>query len=435
MKTVNLIKTRSNLAEMFHGVGAEIGVERGVFSKVICQKGKIDKLYLIDCWKAYSGYRDHVSQKKLDGFYKITKKQVKDYGFCELIRKFSLEAVEDFEDNSLDFVYIDANHDYKHVYEDLTAWIKKVKKGGIVSGHDYVKRKGQDKYYAVVQALNDFVKANNIPEITIFRGDSSPSWMFIKRDSFGTKSTNKESQKDIKKLIQSFSSEKKGTKKIDTQKFIIDKFKINFNDKTKMPIEIPNFGRDNLSSLFKELGFKTGVEVGVERGIFSESLCKNNPEVKLFCVDPWEAYPGYRQNKSQQEVDEYYREAKKRLSKYNCRLINKFSLEALKDFEDRSLDFVYIDGNHNFENVTRDIVEWSRKVRYDGILAGHDYVKHRKPTGMHVVQVVNGYTDAYGIRPWYVLGTKARVKGQIRDKERSFMWVIEPLKTPERNQQ
>jgi hypothetical protein len=53
------------------------------------------------------------------------------------IRKNSLEASQDYEDNSLDIVFIDAAHDYENVYNDLKAWFPKVKSTGIISGHDW----------------------------------------------------------------------------------------------------------------------------------------------------------------------------------------------------------------------------------------------------------------------------------------------------------
>lgn len=178
VKIINLEKTRSDLAKLFEGTGAEIGVERGVFSETICQNPKVKKLYAIDAWEAYRGYRDHTRQKKLDGFYEIAKKRLTLYR-CKIVRKFSLDAAPDFPDKSLDFVYIDANHDYRHVFEDLTIWSKKVKKGGVISGHDYIRRKGQARYYAVIPAVNDFVKANQIETLIIYRKEPPASWCFI----------------------------------------------------------------------------------------------------------------------------------------------------------------------------------------------------------------------------------------------------------------
>jgi FkbM family methyltransferase len=179
MKIISVEKTRDELAKMFKGIGAEIGVEQGAFSEVICKNPNVKKLYSIDAWKAYRGYRDHVRQEKLDGFFNATKERLKNYN-SEIIRKFSVDAANDFLDERLDFVYIDANHDYKHVTEDLELWSRKVKKGGIVAGHDYIRRKGQADLYAVIPAVNDFATKNNIEELTIYRGDSSPSWMYVK---------------------------------------------------------------------------------------------------------------------------------------------------------------------------------------------------------------------------------------------------------------
>jgi len=163
---------RNELAKLFTGVGVEIGVERGHFAKVIGEYSS--KLYLVDPWKAYKGYREHVSQDKLDGFFEETKERLKNLN-VEIIRKFSLEAVNDFEDESLDFVYIDSNHSYENVKADIEAWRKKVKKGGIVAGHDYKRFKGQAHMYGVVEAVNELKD-----EVTIWRGDKSPSWNFIK---------------------------------------------------------------------------------------------------------------------------------------------------------------------------------------------------------------------------------------------------------------
>ncbi|OGC69959.1 hypothetical protein A2415_04875 [candidate division WWE3 bacterium RIFOXYC1_FULL_39_7] len=179
MNIIWVNKTREDLAQEFSGIGVEIGVEQGVFSEIICQNKNVQKLYSIDAWKSHREYRDHTHQQKLDKFYELSKIRLSPYD-CELVRKFSSEAASDFMDKVLDFVYIDANHDYEHVTEDIEMWLKKVKSGGIISGHDYIRRKGQDKYYAVVQAVNDFVKANKIEELFIYRGEQPASWKFIK---------------------------------------------------------------------------------------------------------------------------------------------------------------------------------------------------------------------------------------------------------------
>src|SRR3990167_6747852 len=107
----------------------------------------------------------------------------------------------------------------------------------------------------------------------------------------------------------------------------------------------------------------------------------------------------------------------------NYTFIRDYSMNAVKDFEDNSLDFVYIDGDHCFESATNDIAEWSKKVRPGGIVSGDDYFKHKGRTKIHVYQVVNGFTEAYGIKPWFVVGSKAIIPGEKRDSGRSWLWV------------
>jgi len=201
--------------------------------------------------------------------------------------------------------------------------------------------------------------------------------------------------------------------------YIVQKYDLDISQNS--PVEIPDIGRNNLPELFVELGFETGVEIGVQQGLYTEVLCKSG--LKIFAVDPWETYKNYRTYVAQIRLDRYYNEAKIRLEKYDCDIIKNFSMVALEGFEDESLDFVYIDGNHDFQNVTNDIHEWGKKIKNGGIISGDDYVNRRQPTRTHVISVLHGYTKSYRIHPWFILGTKEQIPGIIRDKIRSWMWV------------
>jgi predicted O-methyltransferase YrrM len=88
------------------------------------------------------------------------------------IRLPSVEASKLYADNSLDFVFIDANHSYEFVKDDINAWYPKVKKGGILAGHDYIKL-----WSGVIQAVDEFILKHNYSlEI-----NSEICWGFIKR--------------------------------------------------------------------------------------------------------------------------------------------------------------------------------------------------------------------------------------------------------------
>jgi hypothetical protein len=211
---------------------------------------------------------------------------------------------------------------------------------------------------------------------------------------------------------------------MDTLNYILNKFQITFDDSVRMPIEIRDFGREGMAGLFQEIGYNKGVEIGVRGGEYSETLCKAIPGVELYGVDPYTRIQGYRDIVRQNSFDAYEQAAHEKLDKYpNYHFVKKLSLEALDDFADNSLDFVYIDGNHDFLNVTQDIDFWIKKVRVGGIISGDDYFKHKGNARIHVYQAVNGYTDSWHIRPWFVLGTKAILPGEVRDHGRSWMWV------------
>lgn len=121
------------------GKGAEIGTFQGAFSKHILE-GWSGTLYMIDVWNAIDDYEDisnHTNFENkiyLDAMNSI--KGMEDRGI--MIRSTSEKAAEIFPDNSLDFVYIDANHSYNYVVQDLELWYPKVKFGGLVMGHDYL---------------------------------------------------------------------------------------------------------------------------------------------------------------------------------------------------------------------------------------------------------------------------------------------------------
>lgn len=209
---------------------------------------------------------------------------------------------------------------------------------------------------------------------------------------------------------------------MNTLEIIAGKYNLDLTQRS--PIEIPNVGRNGLAVLFNELDFKVGVEVGTEQGLYAEVLCKSNPDALLYCIDPWKHYTGYRDHVNQEKLDNFYEITKERVAKYNCRLMREFSLDAVTTFGSGSIDFVYIDGNHELPFVMNDLIEWSKCVKIGGIVAGHDYRENKSlDTHNHVIHAVNAYTGAYRISPWFLLGTKAIVPGQARDRPRSWMWV------------
>ena len=160
-----------------------------------------------------------------------------------------------------------------------------------------------------------------------------------------------------------------------------------------LPMMLKRGGRSRLCNFFKDYGFNRGAEIGVNWGRYSERLCRANPEnIELYCIDPW--YSRVRPERAEKKVVR----AKERLAPYNATIIRKKSMDALADFKDKSLDFVFIDGNHSFDFVCPDIIFWSQKVRKGGIIACHDYYAFRNGG---VMKAVEAYTHCHKIDPWY----------------------------------
>lgn len=214
---------------------------------------------------------------------------------------------------------------------------------------------------------------------------------------------------------------------MNTYDYIINKYKLDVG--RQYIVEIPNMGRDDLAGLFNELGFNRGAEIGVERGLYSEVLLKGNPNLELFCVDPWMA-SAYDQKAAihavdteQSKYDERYHECVKRLEPYRAIILRKPSLEALDDFEDESLDFVYIDANHDFPNFINDLHGWKKKVKVGGIVSGHDYAHFSYKKHNHVKRALVPYARSYRMIPLFIIGADEYKKGTTRDKYRSWMWI------------
>ena len=212
-----------------------------------------------------------------------------------------------------------------------------------------------------------------------------------------------------------------------TLEYILKKYNITIGN--QYFIDIPEMvGSADLAKLFAELKFTKGVEIGTDQGEFAEVLLKTIPDLNLNCIDPWkaEAYEkGYQpeSNETQEFFDKRYEETENRLNRFDpmVNILRATSMEAVSVFEDNELDFVYIDGNHDFLNVTQDIHYWLKKVKPGGILSGHDYVNYPFRKYNHVKKVVQAYARSYHLLP--VFAVMQDKHGLRRDRYRSWFIV------------
>ena len=139
----------------FVEIGSWKGKSAFCMGSFIALENKNIKFYCVDTWKGsdeHSTESDVISDTLFDVFKKNTE-EVKNY--ITPIRRTSLDAAKQFENESLDFVFIDAAHDYENVKNDINAWYPKVKKGGTISGHDY-----HHTWSGVVKAVNEWAVSN-----------------------------------------------------------------------------------------------------------------------------------------------------------------------------------------------------------------------------------------------------------------------------------
>jgi len=177
------------------------------------------------------------------------------------------------------------------------------------------------------------------------------------------------------------------------------------------PIRVREFRRTtHLFKLFHELGLKKGVEIGTKAGRNAEHICLSMPGVDLTVVDPWMGYGDDRRYQDPDKHENFYQEACRRLAAYNVKIVRAKSIDAVRDIELESLDFVYIDGNHCFDYVMEDLIAWSRRVRKGGIVSGHDYYRFK---GGGVVDAVNSYTACHKIGELFLCD----------EKTPSFFWI------------
>lgn len=119
--------------------GVEVGVAFGGHARAILEQRGVDKLFGVDCYQHRDDYDDPMNLPQ-PVFDRLAQRVVDRLSIFkdrfELIRQDSVSASDRFEDGSLDFVYLDADHSEAGLIADLSAWFSKVREGGIIAGHD-----------------------------------------------------------------------------------------------------------------------------------------------------------------------------------------------------------------------------------------------------------------------------------------------------------
>lgn len=139
---------------------AEVGVAFGGHLEKILNTTNIEKAYGIDPYILFETSTDGFSfdQAMYDELFKFTENRLSKFkDKITLLREPSIIGANKIQDNSLDIVFIDAEHTFDGVSNDLKIWSQKVKTNGIISGHDY----NHPNFPGVKLAVDQWVKDNN----------------------------------------------------------------------------------------------------------------------------------------------------------------------------------------------------------------------------------------------------------------------------------
>lgn len=157
-------------------IGAEVGVYKGSMSKNLLKSMPNLFLFMIDRWSEYSesekieNGNTSMSMRKQSSFdvayEKVKKIRMKYYRRSGIINRSSTDASNAFKNKTFDFVFIDADHSYQAVKNDIKSWIDKIKLGGYICGHDYHRE-------SVKKAVKEFFPINKI------ESDDDNTW-FVK---------------------------------------------------------------------------------------------------------------------------------------------------------------------------------------------------------------------------------------------------------------
>lgn len=149
------------------------------------------------------------------------------------------------------------------------------------------------------------------------------------------------------------------------------------------------------------------VEVGTWKGksaaYMGVEIINSGKKIKFDCIDPFvpvgDEMPEYKITHEDLK-NAFISNMKPLEGHYN--LITTKSPECTKAYDNQSLDFVFIDGDHSYEAVAQDIKAWLPKIKLGGILAGHDYAIPGVNKACHDVLGLRDWNDPWGCGCWFL---------------------------------
>jgi len=174
-------------------------------------------------------------------------------------------------------------------------------------------------------------------------------------------------------------------------------------------MQVPVDGKALVLSLLPKHG--VGAEIGVHKGAFSQRILNVAKPRRLVLIDPWMRASSAEYARSwyggssvqQEEMEERFQGVMQKFRQHVSRgiveVVRKNSVDAAPMYEDNFFDFVYIDGDHAYDGVMRDLTLFYEKVKPGGLIVGDDY----RFGGWWEGGVVKAFNEFIGQRPVYIV--------------------------------
>lgn len=150
-----------------------------------------------------------------------------------------------------------------------------------------------------------------------------------------------------------------------------------------------------LPKLIKERGYKQGIEIGVFAGGHAKAILENSDLNLLVGIDPYKIYkPGMPKIDTQEDFDCLYTLVKKRLDPKRYIHLREESDKAIYHplFQNNQFDFVFIDGYHSYNQLKKDLANYSQLIRHGGVIACHDY---HHPNFPDLTKAIDEFAEQY----------------------------------------
>ncbi len=163
-------RTREDFPELMNrwgltGTGVEVGCYRGGFATTIL-KSWPGVLHCVDPWEYQPQHRDMLNTPDQATNEAIARNELSGWvaeGRCVIHKGYSVQVAASWQHGPIDFVYVDALHDFQSVTDDLNAWAPLIRSGGALCGHDYIQHPTTADtvtVFNVIQAVTDWRERN-----------------------------------------------------------------------------------------------------------------------------------------------------------------------------------------------------------------------------------------------------------------------------------